>query len=195
MEVIGIWSAIDLQLASMTTLFLKADYAAVISMLNALTSSTGRSAAINAAAESSLSKKDLALFNAVQTKTKASRDRRNDFSHHVWGYSDGLMDALLLTDPRYLASYHAERHRIFEDLEKRLREARVTADEMNNVPNIDNSHVYVYRIDDLNREIRDARLAFRLHEQLNYALSTKSLGLPDRARDVVCQELFALVGN
>ena len=50
---------------------------------------------LDAAARSMLKNEDYDLFTLTMKAIKAVRDRRNDFAHGVWGWSDELKDALL----------------------------------------------------------------------------------------------------
>ncbi|MHB1233898.1 MAG: hypothetical protein ACYCZQ_15135 [Burkholderiales bacterium] len=197
-EVISIWSAIESEILSIATDILDTDYVAVAAMLGALTSSEAKTAALVAAATEVLNRTDLALFNKVREATKASRNRRNEFAHHIWMYSDDLPDALLLIDPKYLSSFSAKRKRGIADLEQAMAQKRVMADGLKlfPIPEIDKSKIFVYRDKDLDTEVHYAQRAFKLHNQLRVWLKYDSLfggSLSVAPRDQVLPELCELL--
>lgn len=173
-EVISIWASIETEILFLATDILDADYVAVSAMLGALTSSEAKTAALIAAATAVLDSSDLALFSKVRAATKASRDRRNEFAHHIWMCSDELPDALLLVDPKYLSSFSVMERRAIENLEKLMAQRPVMADEPLDIPEIDKSKVFVYREKDLDVEVNYALRAFRLHNQLRLWLKYDS---------------------
>jgi hypothetical protein len=99
MSVLGEWAHIDATFSAILTTFLKADFIVVNAMMEALKSGTSRNAAFLGAAQSGLPERDFNLVQAVIKASKASRNRRNEFAHHIWAFSDELPDALLLIDP------------------------------------------------------------------------------------------------
>jgi hypothetical protein len=84
----------------MTAQFLQADFKVVRGMLQALTGAGGKRAAMDAAAKAALSAEDYPFYEALMKAIRSSRNRRNDFVHHLWGYSPDIPDALLLLDPK-----------------------------------------------------------------------------------------------
>lgn len=193
-ETIGIWAAIDSEILSIATAILDTDYIAVSAMLGALTSSEVKAAALLAAASEVLCANDLALFKKVREITKASRNRRNEFAHHIWIYSDDLPDALLLVDPKYISSFSARRKRAFEDLFQHMARRQVTFEEID-IPEIDRSKILVYREKDLDAEVCNAKRAFKLHNQLNYWLhyDSDTRGFPVQPRELALPELVQLL--
>src|SRR5271156_4524441 len=83
----------------MVAQFLRADFAVVRAMLQALIGAGGKRAAMDAAAKSALSEEDCLYYDALMRAIKTSRNKRNDFVHHLWGISPDIPDALLLLDP------------------------------------------------------------------------------------------------
>jgi hypothetical protein len=99
MTVIAIWGAIDGTLAKMLSHMMTSDFGIAVAMFQALKSQESQRAAISGAAEKALSPDDYRLLQAVWKVTKASRDRRHEYAHHLWGIPN-IPDALALLDPR-----------------------------------------------------------------------------------------------
>jgi hypothetical protein len=103
MTAIAKWADIDKTLAELLLLMLGSpDLEVGMSMFQALNSGEAKRAALLAAAAEALKDRadDHNLFRAVLHTTSSSRDRRNEFAHHLWGTAKELPDALLLVDPR-----------------------------------------------------------------------------------------------
>jgi hypothetical protein len=99
MTVMAIWSAIDSILAEMLSYMMKSDFGTAVAMFHALKSQESQRAAILGAAEYALQPDDCRLLHAVWKATKASRDRRHEYAHWLWGIPD-IPDALALLNPR-----------------------------------------------------------------------------------------------
>lgn len=153
MSVIGAWSSNDLILARLTSTFLKADFEIVAAMMQALTGGEGRRSAIGAAAEAALDADNYKLFQAVQKANRPSRNRRNDFCHHVWAISDQLPDAVLLIDPKHMTMLSAQRYATIAEVYKNPSRAS----DLEALPEVDPKNVFVYRVTDLGQE-EDAAL-------------------------------------
>jgi hypothetical protein len=95
-----IWAYNEAILDGLLANFLEADFKVVRAMTKALTGAEGKRAAITAAGRLSLSEDDFSLFEAVMKVVRPSRQRRNDFVHHLWGVSPDIPGALLLLDPQ-----------------------------------------------------------------------------------------------
>lgn len=167
MEVISIWSSVDSEILSLATELLKADYVAVASMLNAIVSAEARAAAIANAAQAVMSDEDFAMFLKIRDTTKASRKKRNEFAHHIWISSDDLPDALLLVDPKNIASVNAKKKHSDHELLNILMysPSKVTVEDLTKGLSIDRALVGVYRMGDLEFEVDAAKRSFRLHNQ------------------------------
>jgi hypothetical protein len=108
MQVIGIWSQIDADLLNIVTeRFTEADFLVVSSMLNALRGGESQRLALRGAAQAAIPG-DVELFEAVERAISASRKRRHEFAHGLWGASDDLPDDLLLLDPKYYHTVSAQ---------------------------------------------------------------------------------------
>lgn len=149
-KVFACWSDSDALLANSTAQFLKADYEIVSAMLQALSSAEARRDVILAAAKESLSPEDYLLFRAVLNVTRASRNRRNEFAHHLWGVSDDLLDAVLLADPKIILQP-------LTDMRARIRDNPLEDKPYVEAP--DASQIYVYRERDLGEEVDHASRA------------------------------------
>lgn len=152
-EVIEIWSYCDATYTSMLTNFLQADFRVAHAMLHALKSADAKRQVIQAAADETLNDDDLIIFNAVKACTTASRNKRNEFAHCLWGISDDLPDAILLADPKHLTTFmvNLAAHSAGLEKDEQQKTQQMMTDER--------SKIYVYRENDLIREVNEAQWA------------------------------------
>ena len=101
-RVIAVWSTIDRNLALLITNFMTTDIELVSAILRDMKREMTNSA-IDALAKIRLTPEHHLLFSASLSTTKSSRNRRDEFAHHIWGISDAVQDALVLADPRDLS--------------------------------------------------------------------------------------------
>ena len=164
MRLINMWSHADALFASIVVeRFATNDFRLVTAMLNTLTGTDARRAAMLAAAEESLGSDSdrFKYFAAVDLAVRKYRNRRNLYAHGLWGYSDQLPDALLLIDSRHV---HAALARIahnkeilfrWEDLNRELPGTPPPPLEL--MEGIDIAHVWVYEGRDLDADIAKAQ--------------------------------------
>jgi hypothetical protein len=188
MAVIAIWGAIDGNLAKMLSHIVKSDFAIVVAMLHALKSQEAQHSAILGAAEKALPSDDHILFKAVWKVTRASRDRRHEYAHHLWGIPN-IPDALALLDPK-------EGLKELVVFEKRMEEYIINMNKLRNrdtvnvyyntsyplsLPPIapsespDYSNVKCFRKQDLEGDLREAEQARLWFLDLQHALFGPSL--------------------
>jgi len=146
---IGIWSYSETVYASILTNLMQADFRIVHEMFYALKSADARRQVLQAAAEETLKDQDLIIFNAVRKCTNASRSRRNDFAHWLWGTSDALPDALLLVSPKYLTKFDVHMAAILAG-QKQSKDH-----DWNDWVN-ERQGIYVYKEVDLKRDLEEA---------------------------------------
>jgi hypothetical protein len=83
MTVIAIWASIDGIFGKMLSNLINVpDLGTAVSMFHAITNQDAQRQMIKAAAKKALSIEDYALFEAILTFTKASRQRRHDYLSH-----------------------------------------------------------------------------------------------------------------
>jgi hypothetical protein len=212
MAVIAIWGAIDGNLAKMLSHILSnaektadandcrrdnpaSDFAIVVAMLHALKSQEAQHSAILGAAEKALSLDDYLLLKAVWKVTRASRDRRHEYAHHLWGIPN-IPEAIALLDPR-------DGLNELVAFEKRMEEYIIYMDQIRNsdtvnvyyntsypqpLPpaapseNTDYSNVKCFRKQDLEQDLREAEQALRWFLDLQRALFGPSLQAKAEAR-------------
>lgn len=168
LDVIAIWSNTDSMLAQITSTFLNADFEVVTAMLQALASSEGRLAAMRAAAKHVLSDEDYQLLEAVLKVTKPSRERRNQFAHHLWGYAEELPEALLLMDPKHLHMMSAEMN---ADSAKRKMGWHSTSFDVGDALTALQANVFVYRENDLRESVQAAEDAYGFIHRLRFVFN------------------------
>ena len=151
MGVINTWAHIDHMLTIIASTVLKADFKIVAEMLRAISGGEAKRAAILAAVNTGLPD-EAELFAAIWKATKPSRNRRNEFAHHLWGTCPQLPDDLLLADPRVSSVKYAS-----------YLEAKKSAGASPGLAMFTNfSEIMVYRDRDLGEETRAARIAMKL---------------------------------
>ena len=131
--VINLWAQCDNAYARILSSLMKADPVTGTAMYLALASGEAKKAVLFAAARHALSEDLYNLLRAVITATKASRNQRNDFAHHLWGNSPGLPSTVLLVHPTILATFLA---------------AKDAWNGREPEPQLDRSKVMVYRLAD-----------------------------------------------
>lgn len=189
--VITTWSYCDAAYVSMLTHFLNADFRVVHEMLYALHSPDARRQVIQAAAEEALNEneEDLRIFNAVKKCTTASRTKRNDFAHKLWGVSPELPDALLLCGPKITTEYD-----IYVKIALSGDPVKTNKEIRRFINNFD--QIYVYRENDLIREANNAANSCKTINTLLEYLSLPDIEERDQARiellgDPQIQDCFA----
>jgi hypothetical protein len=173
MEVITVWSLIETRVAAIISTMLKTDYEAASAMYRSLTGGQAKRAALDAIAAHTLPGPSYCLLQAVLKVTKQSRDKRNDFAHHIWGYDKNLPGALLLMHPDALSDWDIE-SRVYGErgLQPKivLREGR-QINIANSAPLLDHDRVAVWRLNDLEKEAVAARTADTYFAHLRIGLS------------------------
>jgi hypothetical protein len=102
LEVISYGSGIESLWGRVLISLLKAEVEIGLGMYEGIISTAAKQGALRGAARAALGDDDLHLLEAVMDTTKAARERRNDFAHHLWGASDLAPDCLLLMNPKHL---------------------------------------------------------------------------------------------
>ena len=105
MQTIAAGAGIDYVFSYILTNFLHADPLTGMAMYAALSGGEGRKAVLKAAAQTRLSNSDFLLTDIVFNWTAPARKIRNDFAHHLWGYSEDVPDAVLLIDPKCMVGF------------------------------------------------------------------------------------------
>lgn len=162
MSVINTWSYCEVQAAEVLSDFINAEFRTAYAMLNALTSSEARRAAMLAAAKVALSADDLKLYEGVEAAVRPSRNTRNAFAHGLWGSLPRLRDSLLLVRSEDLT----ESHIAWAELGN-----RGSPDEY---PGLDYSKVWVYTAKELKKAREAAWEALVLFRLLRFCFSRHS---------------------
>ncbi len=173
---IGIWSYSETEYASILTNLMQADFRIVHEMFHALKSTDARRQVLQAAAEETLNDQDLIIFNTVRKCTNASRIRRNDFAHCLWGTSDVLPDALLLVSPKYITKYDVHMAAILAG-QKQSKDH-----DWNDWVN-EHQVIYVFKKVDLKRDLEEALWAHSKIRMLAMCLSQPHAEGREQARN------------
>jgi hypothetical protein len=180
MTVIARWGSIDRFLAELLVVMLRStDLAVGMAMFQALTSGEARRAALLAAGAEALNpgSDDHCLFQAVLNVIAPSRNRRNDFAHHLWGISSDLPNALLLVDPKIWVKQST----LAEVYERALSDPnpRWFFNALTQMPPtrfIDHKNVQVFRERDFLEDVKAAQEADAYVLLLNFALDRQRFG-------------------
>lgn len=178
MSVISTWSYCEVQAAELLSDFINAEFRTAYAMLNALTSSEARRAAMLAAAKVALSADDLKLYEGVEAAVRPSRNTRNAFAHGLWGSLPRLRSSLLLVRS--------------ED----LTESHIAWAEMGNrgspdmYPGLDYSQVWVYTAKELKKARESAWEALVLIRMLRFCFARRS-ATPKESRVELAKMLTA----
>jgi hypothetical protein len=105
MKVISAWSIMESFLSGVFVQMLGANPAPAVAMFNALTSTAAQNASLRAIAQTSLSKRNQELFEAIQIAVSKLAKHRNIIAHWVWGHTSSLPDAVLLCNPAALVDH------------------------------------------------------------------------------------------
>lgn len=189
MTVISAWSKIDAQLSGMLAGFLKADFQVAAAMYEAIASEKARHAALISAAKVAIPD-DCELFQAVIASMKASKRKRNDFAHHIWGHSPDLPTRALLIDPTAVIENKFAWRQAASDgslLPKTTQVGNgVMRIDLGPVPVIDRNRILVYSESQLQVEANNARQCDGITKLLSRAISSQ---YPDKeARQILVRE-------
>lgn len=146
LRVIAFWSSIDGSLAMILSRMLKTDIATGTAMYEALSGGEAKRQVLLAAADQALAEWANVLLRAVLSASKASRNQRNDFAHHIWAVAEELPDAILLMNPSVVIRHNIS-HRQVHDVDG----ATVIKPEP-----FDYSKIMVYRGADFERAVKEA---------------------------------------
>jgi hypothetical protein len=200
MAVIAIWGAIDGNLAKMLSRIVGSDFAIVVAMLHAMKSQDSQRSAIFGAAEKALPSDDYNLLKAVDKVAKASRARRHEYAHHLWGIPN-IPDALALLNPKdglkEIVAFEKRMDEWREDMRKTRntytgevyigRSFPLSLPPATPSDNPDYSNVKCFRKQDLEKDLREAEQALRWFLDLQHAL----FGPSPQAKDEARQRLLA----
>ena len=165
LKVIVFWAHIDGNIASLFSALLKSDIEVGTAVYQAFNGLESRRVALFAAASKALPEWQVIAIEAVWKATKASRQQRDKFCHHVWGYSLDLPKSLLLMDPSVVVD---------TNVSYRQRVADIGYGRGVIMPNdYDRSKLFVYRAPDFDRAHKEAAQASWLFNLLYYAVGAR----------------------
>lgn len=162
MRVIAQWAHIDGDWATTFSLLLKSDISVGAAVYQAFNGLEARRVALFAAAEMAVPEWQQIAMRAVWNSTKASRDQRDKFAHHVWGYSRDLPNALLLMRSNVVVDKNVSHRQRVEELPSG---GGVIAPQ-----DYDRSQIFVYRKVDFDRAVKEAECSARLVTLLYFAV-------------------------
>jgi len=177
-QVVNTWAVCEHILSHLISRFVKGDFEIVTAMFHALSSSEARRDALFAAAQKALSREDFNLIRATMRAAKPTRDQRNCFVHHIWGYSPEIPDAMVLADPTALSEHILDANRSFLEI-WRGKPPRKLVD-------YDHSKIFVYRENDFFDAVANAKNAYEWFFKLFVVI-----GAPVPAHDTIRNELLS----
>lgn len=185
LETIAIWSEADRHLADALTNLISTDVEIVADMFRDI-KLEARTTALHAAARTRFKPEDYNLFAAALSTTKASRSRRDEFAHHIWGTSPEIQDALILADPRDLVREIAA---IMGPLMRSGGSGSFDSPTYSHGTPWDSSKYFAYRKVDLEASVGDAKRACLITSRLRcMTLINPPIYRPEQF-DSTCNEL------
>lgn len=165
LKVIVFWSHIDGNIASLFSTLLKSDIEAGTAVYQAFNGLEARRIALFAAAEKAIPEWQRLAIEAVWRATKKSRQQRDKFCHHVWGYSQDMPKALLLMDPSVVVDTNVSyRQRVSDN---------GNGGGVIMPKDYDRTKIFVYREVDFERAHKEAAKASWLFNLLYYAVGVR----------------------
>jgi hypothetical protein len=145
---------------------LNADISVGTAMFMSLIGSGSQKAALNAAAKEALPEWQYLLLMGINNVTAAARIQRNNFAHHIWGVSEKLPHALLLTEAKTVVAYNISHREVVE----RMDDGRgIIAPKP-----IDCSQIMVYRKNDIAKAVEGAEHATTLYRLFYGTMDARS---------------------
>jgi hypothetical protein len=102
---LGLWPEVDMQMAILLAVLLKADKAGTIAVYLTLRRSSSRFEAIEAAAQGGLNDRESELLKAVLRFVKSVESERNVLAHSLFAICDKLPESLLVLDQTTFARF------------------------------------------------------------------------------------------
>lgn len=173
---VSAWAYCDHLLAKMLTSFVRGEFEVVSAMFQALTGGEVKRAALMAAATKAVPD-DVPLIQACLKAMKASRNRRNDFAHHILAIADDLPGKLVFIDPTCLLEPHVGFKQMVADgrfepkAEKVGKSVRLTFPA---IPGPDKSKMLVYSEAELSDSAKDAEACVTIIKLLAQAVAQPS---------------------
>jgi hypothetical protein len=173
MQVIEIWSNIDMRLNELVAYLLQIDISAAMAMLQAIDNASVRRDVVRAALKHTLSADDYTLFVSTINTTKSSEKRRHQFAHHIWGISLQFPDDVLLMDPKLVNKHVA---RSIEHLSATSLQVPTTATPSTVL--MERDSIYVFTERDFTNDISDANNGFNRVVALNSIVHLRKVDPP-----------------
>lgn len=161
LRVIATWSHIDGDWASIYSTLLKADIEVGTSVYQAFNGLEVRKKMLFKAAEKAVPEWQKIAIEAVWKATAGSRNERDRFCHHVWGYSRDLPNALLLMDSSVVVDSNVSR---------RQKAKGGPGGSIIAPKPLDKSKILVYRKADFDKALEEVRSASWLVTLLYFAV-------------------------
>jgi hypothetical protein len=162
LKTISAYSVADARLAEILAVLLKSEARAVVAMYTQITSSDVKKGMLKAAAAAILEPVPLSILNAVLDALDAPRNRRNDFAHHLWGWSEQLPETLLLIHPKAFTRARAA-----------MIETKATQKPYTDANMMDRKLIVVYRRADLIESAEAAAHAAHITNSLYHLLGSE----------------------
>jgi hypothetical protein len=145
MQTVAAGAGIDYVLSFALTQLLHADPKTGMAIYTALTGGEGKRAALLAAAKARLQPADNLLLEVTLQHVTSAREIRNEFAHHLWGYSEDVPNAALLIDPKCMIDFDVGAKLVNQEIGRTKTVALP--------PSYDKSRVMVFREGDLKRSL------------------------------------------
>lgn len=163
-EIIATWSRIESTLGNTLGMMLRAGVQVSAAMYRAIFNFKIQMDVLEAAARLSLSQEDFELFGAIMVIVKRTGTKRHNLAHGLWGYTDGLPNALILFDPDEVLTYSAS----IADFMRSMYQGNFEA----TYEKPDLSKIFVYREKDLSEILSEMRSV----DEMTKTFATLSFG-------------------
>ena len=138
------WAQAEHALSQLFLVLLGANEVVGSQLFNSFESTTAKMSSLRAVSITSILPHERELFENLIRSIKSKEKIRDRIVHWLWGVSSDFEDGLILIDPKDVLNRHAS----YMDLS--TRHFALSQDQL-----LSEGEVYIYRIDDLKRDVRD----------------------------------------
>lgn len=178
-EAIASWAQVEAGLGAVLASLLDVSQGPAITLFREMNDFRARIRTIQRLAREKLTENENEIMNAAFTVVKGIGQKRHDFAHNIWGFTDLLPDAILLADPIVVSKPTFTMKSLMERLKKE--------EEVKYIPILDYHLIYVYKIKDLEDICQSMQLANFIVARI-YMLTESDEKIKNSGRDLLNSE-------